>query len=366
MFDKIPAGRKLKLNGNLRAIHVTRNEVMVKHGSRSVFSKIYADHANSNIIGPLIRLFSSPMTLDDIFGSGAIDPARRNDVVSLVSMLVEDGVLVDAEESHAQSYYRAVHGASSPLSQKHVGIVGCGQIGARVARHLGLLGIGKLTLLDDGPVPSEKDALRYLGFEIPAVEEAGTLAEALADGLGHKGQTVVSVLSGERIDEAAAAELFETCDFVVAAFDEYRLSLLHMLNKQALDADKPWVSLYVDGSEAVVGPIFVPGDTCCFNEFFQQGLAAAGLLKKEVMTHLDALESDGSHSFGRVLPPHADIAAGQLVIGIAEYLTSGRSYLVSRAIRNDFERLSIDYEDIRRLPRCPACRPFRPFRHVFL
>ncbi len=365
MFDGVPLDRRLRINPNLRLIFVTRNEVLVKHGTRSAFSKIFGDHANSGLIGPLVARFREPTSLSEIFDRDEHLRDRRDDVLSLVETLIEDGVLVDAQDGIAASYYRALRGAANGLSDKHVGIVGAGQVGARVARHLAWLGVGKLTILDDGPLPDEDEVRRLFGCESTVGDDKGeTLAGRLAEGLRRSGHPDVSVLADDRIDVSECEEIFSVCDFVVAAFDEYRLRILHTMNQAALDADKPWISLYIDGSEAVIGPLFVPGETCCFNEFFQQGLAAAGLLKKEVMAHLDALDSQGTRSLGIVLPFFADIAAGYLVSGVADYLMTERSFLVGRAIRQDFERLAIDYEEILRLPRCPACRPFRPFRHV--
>jgi len=366
MPDDLSFEKKYKLNANLKSVVITNNEVVIKHGSRSVFSKIFSDHANTNVIGTLVRAFREPSSLREILDRKGIDDRFHDDVASITSMLVKEGVLVDAAEGVAESYFRAIQGATTPLSESHIGVIGCGQAGARIARHLALLGVGKLSLLDDTPVPADEDARKLAAFAIGALREESTLAENLARNLEDVGSGVVETVSGVAVDESAVGELFEACDFLIAAFDEYRLSLLHVVNQQALDADKPWVSLYFDGSEGVTGPIFVPGETCCFNEFFQQGLAAAGLLKKEVMAYLDALESSGTSSIGIAVPPHIDIVCGQLVCAVIDYLTAGRSFLVGRAVRNDFERLSVDYEDVRRLPRCPACRPFRPFRHVFL
>ena len=367
MYNDLSVEKKYKLNVNLKSVFITNNEVVIKHGSRSVFSKILSDHANTNIIGPLVRAFRKPASLKELLDQNTFDNRFYDDIVSIVSTLVKEGVLVDAAEGIAESYLRAIQGATTSLSISHVGLIGCGQAGARIARHLALLGVGKLSLLDDAPVPTDEGIRRLACFAAGSLrEEKCTLVENLATNLDAEAQRPIATVSGTTLDELTVGEIFEVCDFVIAAFDEYRLSLLHMVNQQALDADKPWVSLYVDGSEGVIGPVFVPGETCCFNEFFQQGLAAAGMLKKEAMTYIDALETSGTSSIGIAMPPHIDIVCGQLVCAVVDYLITGRSFLVGRAVRHDFERLSVDYEDIHRLPRCPACRPFRPFRHTFL
>lgn len=43
----------------------------------------------------------------------------------------------------------------------------------------------------------------------------------------------------------------------------------------------------------------------------------------------------------------------------------GKQSFESDVQRTDFERMSVDYEDIKTIPRSPARAPFRPFRNVF-
>jgi bacteriocin biosynthesis cyclodehydratase domain-containing protein len=127
------------------------------------------------------------------------------------------------------------------------------------------------------------------------------------------------------------------------------------------------VSLYTDGSEALVGPLYVPGETCCYNEFEIQHEATLVGMKDNYLLYKEALSEgrlDGSHL---ALPPYLNAAAALAATGVLRFLLSGKSFLVGRCTRLDFERMSVDYEEVMRLPRCPACSPRRPgHRHLFM
>jgi hypothetical protein len=89
-------------------------------------------------------------------------------------------------------------------------------------------------------------------------------------------------------------------------------------------------------------------------------------VKDEYLTYKEALD-DPSLGFEHLtFPAYIEVAAGMAAIAAARYLVTGKSFLVGRSLRFDFERLSVDTEEILRLPRCPACAPYRPYRHAYL
>ncbi|MFH8223573.1 TOMM precursor leader peptide-binding protein [Streptomyces sp. NPDC018057] len=211
------------------------------------------------------------------------------------------------------------------LAQTVVGVVGGGSVQRQLTTQLTELGIGGLRGLS-----------------------AGTDGLDAADG-----------------DEKLAALLDDT-DLVVLALDGFRPSLLHRLNRAAVAAGRPWLPVYADGSELIVGPLVVPGESACYNEHEIQHESSRAL-RHEYQLYSEELARRTADDLPPLLAPYAALAASWASIGITPYLVDGAGFLVGRAIRIDLERLEITQEHVLRLPRCPVCTEQRPsFRHPFL
>ena len=117
----------------------------------------------------------------------------------------------------------------------------------------------------------------------------------------------------------------------------------------------------------MIGPIYVPGDTACYNEFEIQNEACIAR-QDDYHVYKDSLApTDEPRVTDPVLPPFLAIASGWATAAALPFMTGGKSFLLERAVHVDFERAEIDYQDVLRLPRCPACAPARPaYRHTFL
>ncbi len=246
-----------------------------------------------------------------------------------------------------------------------VGIVGSGYLGSRIIDRLTDFGFKALLACDGRAVENEKVERRYFNLMPGAVEQGKPYTECVRRHLEAKEHKGFTPLAGDFTDEGRLAELVAGSDFVVAALELLSPGVLHTINKLALEAGKPWMILYLDGSEAFIGPIFKPLETCCYSEFEIQHEAASVGRKDEYLVYKESL-ADGLNNMHLVLPPYLDTASGMGVTGLLHFLLSGKSFLIGRSVRFDFERLSVDYEEVFRLPRCPACSPYRPYRHLFL
>ncbi|MYH45671.1 MAG: hypothetical protein F4008_02580 [Gammaproteobacteria bacterium] len=355
-----------KINPHLKVIRITNNEIIARHSARSAFSRSWCDTGRTGLIGKLIGHLDGASSLNDLVERGIIKETEVEDAQSIIDQLREEDILIELDSDLVAVYLQTIYQAEQPFTQNHVGIIGCGQAGSRIARHLAVAKVQKITLCDDAITEDPIVIQRMLSIDPLHVEKNAPVAKCLAKSLEPYGVNHIRCVTEDSLADSQIRRVFEECDFVIVALDEYLSSVLHRANEHALNVDKPWASVVMDGSEGIAGPIYIPGDTCCFNEFEQQGLATAGTFKKDVLTYFDALDSQEKRSLGITLPPHLDIICGQLSAGVLMYFGTGSSFLVGRAIRTDFDRMSIDYEDIKSLPRCPACAPYRPFRHQFL
>lgn len=337
------APARLVRNPYLTVVQCTDDEVLLRHGARSRYSRVLRDDGKHRVLGPLLRAFADPQLPDEVIGRFG-DRAGKEELGQLVEQLTEDGVLVP-ERSGTFEMYRSVIGGRPvrALETTTVGLVGLGTVGTRLAAQLAELGVGRVPLLASGA-----------GTAQPAAVPAASVVERLDGGL-----------EDEHGDEALAS-LLDDSDLVVLALDGFRPSLLHRLNRAAVAAGRPWLPVYADGSELIIGPLVVPGESACYNEHEIQHESSRALLR-EYQLYSEELTRRTADDLPPLLAPYAAIAASWAAIGIAPFLVDGASFLVGRAIRVDFERLEITQEHVLRLPRCPVCTEHRPsFRHPFL
>jgi bacteriocin biosynthesis cyclodehydratase domain-containing protein len=339
---ELPASQtRLVRNPYVTVIRCTDDEVLVRHGSRSRYSRVLRDDDRRRLLGPLLGSFEQPRSRKDA-ASAFADLAPEDQVGELVDQLTADGILI-AESSGTFEIYRSVVGGRPlrALDRTSVGIVGLGATGRQLAAQLAELGVGRLVGLATGAGGASGRHSWPPGVE----QLAGSLDDVP--------------------DEDVLLTLLDDTDVVVLTLDGFRPALLHRLNRAAVAAGRSWLPVYADGSEVIIGPLVVPGESACYNEHEIQHEASRAL-RREYQLYSEELgraPGDGPP----LLAPYAAIAASWAAIGLTALLTDGTSFLVGRAVRVDFERLEVTSEHVLRLPRCPVCTPHRPsFRHPFL
>lgn len=357
--ESAPAGppetrTRLVRNPYLTVVQCTDDEVLLRHGARSRYSRVLRDDGRHRVLGPLLRAFERPRLSEDVV-EPLSDRAGKEEIGGLIEQLAQDGVLVP-EGSGTYQMYRSVIGGRPvrALEQAAVGLIGLGTVGSRLATQLAELGAGQVRGLAAGT-----------GTGGGGGDGDGTFA-AEAAGAGHPAvERLDGGLEGPE-GEKALESLLDDSDLVVLALDGFRPSVLHRLNRTAVAAGRPWLPVYADGSELIVGPLVVPGESACYNEHEIQHESSRAL-RREFQIYSEELSDRTVDDLPPLLPPYASIAASWAAIGITSFLTDGSSFLVGRAIRVDFERLEITQEHVLRLPRCPVCTEHRPsFRHPFL
>lgn len=355
----------IMVNPHLRIVYCSDSEILVKHGSRSRISQIIKDDGRTKLLGKILRNVKEPSSLQKIVEQGLVKAEQLEDACNLVSYLLKEKVLI-APEAYLPHVYLSMHFGDqvAGIASRTVGVVGAGFLGSRIARELGRLNVKGIVLLDDRTV--QKSDVVYFEIHSHELEIGKPYALAVKDDLKAHRYENVRVLENALDDRRALTELFEQVDFVVVCLEAYSPKVLHAINEVATAVGKPWMSLYVDGSEAIIGPIYVPGETPCYNEFEIQHEAVIGL-KEDYLIYKESLLESELHTSSLVLPPYASMVSGWTLTALLPFLISGRSFGVGRCVRVDLERVSVDYEEVLKLPRCPACAENRPgYRHTYL
>jgi bacteriocin biosynthesis cyclodehydratase domain-containing protein len=312
----------LVLNPHLKVVPCGKDEVLVKHGTRSPYSEVLQDEARTGVLGRVVTALAAPASLADLLERGVLTSDDVPLARELAEHLLDRRVLVKPSSDLTRLYLETIFARGSPserIAEATIGVVGSGPLATRIASELAAFAPKRMVHSDP---------------------RSASAAETLAD-------------------------VCAQSDFVVLASETYSPVLLHATNEQAIEHATPWMSVYFDGSEAVVGPTYVLGETCCYHEFETQAQASLRyggehVVYKEFLRDLDP-------GGGFVLPAYAMIAAGWAVTSALRFLLEGTTFTVGRALHLNFETLSIDVQDVLKLPRCPACGGERPaYRNLFL
>jgi len=285
---------------------LSRDEVLVQHGTRSRPSELFRDDELTGLLGALVEsLRHGPVSVSDLVGSAASeqqDEARR-----VVEELFDLGVLADARRDPAEQYLRHNFEGDRVLGGLAVSVLGAGALADRIA----------LILLEHGV----------------------------------------------RVEDGGAGVDFDPGCLTIVALDRFELRLPHLVNRVCLQRRRPWLFAALDANRGLIGPLFIPPYTACFNDYWT--LVAATTPSLEMANAYRRKARIRSEGFPG-LPVFADVVASHAALAAIHFLLRDTSFAVGRQVVIDFDGLRIDVEDVLKLPRCPVCSGDRPTRRAVI
>jgi bacteriocin biosynthesis cyclodehydratase domain-containing protein len=335
----------------LDLVFISDNELLIQFGTRSRPSELLRDADLTGVLKKTVgRLLQAPATLAELLEG--VEEKDRADTRKLLNDLIGRGIITDLRRTPVQQYLRYTLTGESTLEERSVGLIGTGPIGVRIAHSLLLHGISRLLLLDD----RKPDELwrSFLPLDRQSVEGAShTSSEVLRDALLAAGHQGVQDLPG-RLDPAGIEAAVVKSDFSVVALEQPNLRLAHLVNRFCIRHRKPWMLTTIDGNFGLVGPLFLPLHTACYNDY--QVLANAATpspaMARKHRQHIDGRVSSG---FFPGLPAYVEILAGFSSLAIVDFLLRGTTFALGRVVVMDFDGMAIEVEDVLKLPRCPVC-----------
>jgi bacteriocin biosynthesis cyclodehydratase domain-containing protein len=218
-------------------------------------------------------------------------------------------------------------------------------------------------LLRDGP-PLDPDQLarpsrgatELLASLRPGSEPLGEIAEAVAScsaaivGDGAAGLEAARFLRLSGVGVERRDRIESSVDLAVCAPAPEQLPCLPAWNEEALSASQAWLQILpFDGRYATVGPLYLPGDTGCYECFRRR--RAANLGAAEDIALLEAVPA--AYPSG----PAFDAVLGGLAAGVAlNWLVLGDHWAPAGFYA--FEPLptfALTVHHLHRVPRCEAC-----------
>jgi bacteriocin biosynthesis cyclodehydratase domain-containing protein len=345
----------LRIAEGLDVVVINDNEVLVQFGSKSYPSQLLRDTDLTGVLGRVFHRFQTGTATRGEMLS-AIASEHRDEVVRLLDSLSRQGILVDSDKSPVEQYIAYTFTQETRLTDRSVCLIGAGPLGARIAETLLQHGVGTIKLLEG----RQPDAV-WRGHPGPGYSSGSTstrpVQSELRDHLCERGYAGVESYETSP-DERALENSITGSDIAVLALEQPDIRLAHLVNRVCIGAGKRWIHVTLDGNLGVVGPLFVPGETACYNDF-RTLLDAAGSNPQMSRLYRRYATERGAVSFSPGLPAHADIVGGFASLGVVHWLLSSTCYLLGRALVVNFDRMTIDVEDVLKLPRCPVCARWR-------
>lgn len=238
------------------------------------------------------------------------------------------------------------------LRQARVGLIGLGRVGSQLARLLGVIGLGRLSGVDDGLVD---EALLLTD----AWYDRGEIAQPRPQALAHRLAALNPDLEFMPLPlaleggEALPAELLDH-DLVVVAADRPSPQLYETVNRHCLEAGIAWTSYRPawDGLIVEVGPTVIPRQTACY--------ACYQLRRRGNLPDVEedrALEKALNQQALPLLAMQITPCVSLLAYEVLRLLSGAAAPLTCNAIMTfDVLKGELAHRPLLKNPRCPTCR----------
>lgn len=271
------------------------------------------DEDGDGVLGPVVESLDGTASVAELAERLGVAPAV---VSAVVDELERKGFVYDARDREGGETGRIADAELDRLGDRTVVVVATGGFARPAVTDLHSTGVGRVEVLsvdDEGWVPDD----------VVTVEP-----ESL----------------GSRLDAA---------DVGVFLGDDPVPELVAKLNERALATGTPVMYASAVGYDGVVGPFVVPGKTACYECYRRR--AEQNVSAPDQYRQFERVVADSDRSPGPRLDSFGSIVAGFAVVDVCRFLVNGTGYSHGRVTHLAFDVLSMEVNDVLRVPRCDAC-----------
>lgn len=314
-------------NPTLVPTQVDENTIHIRAGPWSGPILTIRDTEHDDTITRLVDLVDGETHVKEILHVFPDD--QTDEVAQALDSLRQQNVIYDRPEHEGDDVYphlalqsRFRRTERERLESQQVLVVTLGEMGAMVAEDLLAMGVGEVAL------------------HRPTNDPEGEPDVAQNDDLS-------------LVDDIDLRNAIEAADFVAYTADRRHSELVADINEIAHETTTPWVSAHVFGFDGVVGPAVFPGETACYRCFEERMLSNVANVEgysnyRDAISEEEDLAAVGLPSLSRAI-------AGYLSLDLLHLISYGVGYTAGRIVRFDSMDLSIEINDVLKLPRCEVC-----------
>lgn len=303
-------------------VMVDADTVEIRVGPWTGSSYRIQDRDRDTIIVDLIDSIDGKTHVEELLAPFEVD--ERENFGRFLLDLADEGVIYDSgkptTDNWAHLTLRPELGdqGRARLESNRVLVVSPGDLGAQVANDLRTFDVEEIGMLDPlspNTTPEPDDAIAF---------------------------------DRDNLEAAVAA-----ADLVVYTASRPYPDVEARIDEAAHDHGTPWTSARINGFDGFVGPTVFPGETGCYR-CFEQRMLATFQEPHRYQVFLQHM-AENSDTAQLQLPGLGRMLAGYLMMDIGNLLAFGTGYTAGRVFVVDGMHLSVECNDVLKLPRCDRC-----------
>lgn len=312
---------KPALEPGVRAVALSADRIRFEISHWGGPSHTLHDEAGDGILWRLVELLDGSRTVAE--AAAECRTVNETEVREFVAELFDLGVLYDASDS-ASRYARhcgAEMDAQTTAYPREIAsllVVGGGTLGTLAATSLADAGVENVTFVR----PPGSGEVEPSASGIDTVQTAD--------------------------DEERLPSLISPADFVLVVTEQPRSELCDEVSRAARSSETPWLSARASGSEAIVGPLVVPGTTACHECYRTRSAANASDVAAIEATRAGDARSPVPFGLRHVL-------VGLALDALGRFVYYGSERLPGRVERFDLGTGTMESETVLPMPDCPVC-----------
>jgi len=345
----------VRLRPHLSVVPCGPDRVILRSGLWSGQNFSLADEGKKGKLSSLVMRLQSGCTVGQLVAE--FGEQSDADIQNLLRQL-KDHLLLDVFARKPDRFQEGLQLASSfgarageelltRVTSRRVVLWGLGGIGQRLAFQCARLRVGELVLVDDASFSLDESPYVTGVVEEAGLTRAAATARALSVAFPNLSVVEAPVDSLGRFLDPARTHL-------VVALEAPDIGRLRRANELALLSGTQWTAAVIDGTEVMVGPTFVPGQSACY-ACFELRLEGNLLDYDGYRAHRDQLLTVGCGPSRGHPAALLDLAAGYVGYDLFRLLALGHGLTQGRLIRLNATYGAVEQSDVLRLPRCPIC-----------
>lgn len=315
------------LNPAFVAVQVDENSLHLRTGPWSGPIYTISDKDEENSITRLPELLDGETHVDRILEE--FEKNQQQEIAEFLVNMVANNVILEANDVQAQSGFPriALQQHFSTENEKRfqsveLSIINSGGVGHQIARDLLSMGIGGVRFLNIADNPIEDSNLKDY----------------------------------DRFTESNSANMTEyinNAEFLVYTAEAVSPANIEKINQITHDTGTPWSIIRTAGFDGVIGPTIFPGETACYSCFHERMRAN--------VPDIEGFDAYHKHRDDQVDQstirhhPLARLVAGYATLDLINLLAYGQGFTVGRVITFNSLDLSVEANDVLKLPRCDTC-----------